>query len=689
MTTTLDVYSIVLPDDPSLRPGPKIRYTEWIGIVDNHKELLKMGKKPLPLVRRKTAQANFDDLDLDDVELEPPPPPPPDMHAKAKVPLRRGRHPRVDILMAEPEPSRAPPSPPARQPTQVLMPDSYAVRQKQELLSLEAAKSKEPAKPRGLKQSRFVSHLQRNHSEREASAKATGRVQSGWQKARTIVRVQSAADTLQDPKQAGATPANNEIADAADAFEQRHRHRSAIAERAAFESDNPRLRVLNTSTQRAQREFPRTVKEVRRNRVIVPHHLVDVTTFDGSNTRHEIPFDVYKSIWRPRALWADSGDLFDSHDVRLTRFSTHWVGALRMGVASVIVHDEFSRQVGDPEVDGIPDEVEQTAEAFWKHDVLISSLFAHYASFNLRLDAMALDSWLSFVSECTLLDKNSKACKLSDLQHVFTQTTMVEADMGIGMMLSRAGFLVAIVRTAINKFIVAREMNNVADAVARLIAVYVGSKLGAQVTRDPDAFRRNYCYGKHVTAVLKRNEATLRTCYECVSRLSYDGEVKTSTQTLPLDQWLRAMRALGMMDVDLSERDALRCFSASRMVVGNHQSTRGRHEDTHLPFEGFLEALCRVAAQKALPTEEEIDEWARAAGPPTRPDAGEYMASLRTSRPKVANALLKSRKIDWCGAIPVQGFERRVEHTISLLGYAVKQLQMKAGRTWRMPLPEG
>ena len=60
------------------------------------------------------------------------------------------------------------------------------------------------------------------------------------------------------------------------------------------------------------------------------------------------------------------------------------------------------------------------------------------------------------------------------------------------------------------------------------------------------------------------------------------------------------------MDRDLSERDALRCFSWSRMAVEDYQSHKGHHKNTVLPFEGFLEALCRVAAQKALATDEEV-----------------------------------------------------------------------------------
>lgn len=63
------------------------------------------------------------------------------------------------------------------------------------------------------------------------------------------------------------------------------------------------------------------------------------------------------------------------------------------------------------------------------------------------------------------------------------------------------------------------------------------------------------------------------------------------------------------------------------MAVGDVQTHRGLYEDTHLPFEGFMEALCRIAAQKALPTEAELVAFAAANG--CKPDAGEYMAQVR------------------------------------------------------------
>jgi len=53
--------------------------------------------------------------------------------------------------------------------------------------------------------------------------------------------------------------------------------------------------------------------------------------------------------------------------------------------------------------------------------------------------------------------------------------------------------------------------------------------------------------------------------------------------------------------VDLSVTDAVHCFTSSRMTVVDTSTTRGVIRANHLPFEGFLEALCRAASLKGWP----------------------------------------------------------------------------------------
>ena len=64
----------------------------------------------------------------------------------------------------------------------------------------------------------------------------------------------------------------------------------------------------------------------------------------------------------------------------------------------------------------------------------------------------------------------------------------------------------------------------------------------------------------------------------------------------PLCQAL--LRALGLIDADLSEANATLCFAWSRTAVVDDATPKGHLRETHLTREGFFEALCRVAVLK-------------------------------------------------------------------------------------------
>ena len=85
-----------------------------------------------------------------------------------------------------------------------------------------------------------------------------------------------------------------------------------------------------------------------------------------------------------------------------------------------------------------------------------------------------------------------------------------------------------------------------------------------------------------------------------------------------------------------------------------------------MPFEAFMEALCRLALLKALPTDDEI----RATG---APHAGIYLSQLRERDPAGYKALIKERSRLW-GDDPdlVQPVHRCVAHMLSLLVHQLK-----------------
>lgn len=94
----------------------------------------------------------------------------------------------------------------------------------------------------------------------------------------------------------------------------------------------------------------------------------------------------------------------------------------------------------------------------------------------------------------------------------------------------------------------------------------------------------------------------------------------------------------------------------------------GKVRESNLPFEGFLEALCRVAALKALPTPEELVARGKA-------DCQAFLNDLATSEKE---AFFAARRSMW-------GQETRcrsvAENTQVIIDYVFKQIETQtAGR---------
>ena len=93
---------------------------------------------------------------------------------------------------------------------------------------------------------------------------------------------------------------------------------------------------------------------------------------------------------------------------------------------------------------------------------------------------------------------------------------------------------------------------------------------------------------------------------------------------------------------------------------------RGAIKETHLPFEGFLEALCRVSVLKALPTDHEID----AAG---ASHAGTHLETMRKDDRAGYEKLMATRAQPFEEEEPrLQPLHRCVAHLLEVLFYAIE-----------------
>ena len=137
---------------------------------------------------------------------------------------------------------------------------------------------------------------------------------------------------------------------------------------------------------------------------------------------------------------------------------------------------------------------------------------------------------------------------------------------------------------------------DVSDALYKLLVEDIMPTLNPRVlTPSPNAFRAKLCYRQEVDTVLKGYEPSLRAVFTAMCVTGGRGEKE---RHLALGEWVLLGRGTELIGVDCSERDASMCFAWSRMCVVDELTERGRMRDSHLPFEGFLEALIRMSILK-------------------------------------------------------------------------------------------
>ena len=101
--------------------------------------------------------------------------------------------------------------------------------------------------------------------------------------------------------------------------------------------------------------------------------------------------------------------------------------------------------------------------------------------------------------------------------------------------------------------------------------------------------------------VSEAHKKSLQAVFEGIAD-SGGGPVGHSREKLMLDYiefhtFLKNARILGK---DVSDREAKLCFAWSRMSTFDSRSTKGYLRETNLPFEGFLEAIIRIAMCKVM-----------------------------------------------------------------------------------------
>ena len=297
---------------------------------------------------------------------------------------------------------------------------------------------------------------------------------------------------------------------------------------------------------------------------------------------------------------------------------------------------------------------------------------------------MSLNQWTQFIEECKLADNKSKFLKKSDLDRLFIaidtkaamtqQAIQAKADHKTKVnkdhddlkkkVLHRVEFMVGLVHIAIFKYVQTGLLSDVSDAVYKLLAEDIMPQLNPRmITPSPNLFRQKICYRQDVDQVLRKYESSLRNLFMgmCVT-----GGRGMKEEHMNLEEWKNLCRGVELIAPDCSERDAAMCFAWSRMCVIDELTVAGRMRDSHLPFEGFLEAIVRLSVLKVLPTDQEIEEYGCT-------DAGEYYTKLRTNNEEAYQKLISDpeRNPLW-GERPRQPVGRCVAHVCAMLVHSLR-----------------
>ena len=417
--------------------------------------------------------------------------------------------------------------------------------------------------------------------------------------------------------------------------------------------------------------FRLSVSQLERNRYIEPHKLATIRVYKAKKrslkqvglavlAAKKPEWSLDSSIWAPRKKWCDSLNLYDTDDCERKKFDWIWQTCREeQGIDKLILRNDDDGGA-DEDGDGTPDEVAEVGDVLWDFHDLLFCLFDYYCGVGANLLAMAFNQWSELLEDCQLVNKKSKFCKKADMDRLFIAVDTRQGKPSKA--LSRVEFLAALVHLCINKYVLTGEVKDVSEAMFKLLQEDVEGHMEPRLFEEANVFRSQICYRQDVSEVLAKHEVSLRRLFKGVGEA--DGRTVASKHMASLvsfAEWKLFVRQCKLVGPDLTERDAKLAFVWSRMAIINGASNRGAEKEANLPFEGFLEALCRLAVLKSLPIDAELE----AAG---TLDAGLYVRHLYVTDEAAYDELIATRSSPWPGNFNMgQPPGRCVEHLIMMI----------------------
>ena len=271
--------------------------------------------------------------------------------------------------------------------------------------------------------------------------------------------------------------------------------------------------------------------------------------------------------------------------------------------------------------------------------------------------------------------------------------------------LSRGEFVAALVKLSIERFVYSKQnpknpLKDVSDALDKLFVEYIEASLGKPLPGCsmpripmPNSFRESVCYTRTMSDTLKPLASSLRIIFAGLAHISFE-KSRTSPPKLPVPKkskkatrvdeheqtiswvvvsglvsfadWCNFVSALGLKGI--AQREYVLSFVYSVMCVIDASTEEGGIKERSLPFEGFLEAIIRLATTLPIPNDQQLADAGFV-------HAGPYLSQLAELNEIRFAALTKEQACEW-GDTPNEALSgsmpRRIEHFVDMIKRRMK-----------------
>ncbi|KOO26628.1 camp-dependent protein kinase regulatory subunit [Chrysochromulina tobinii] len=504
-------------------------------------------------------------------------------------------------------------------------------------------------------------------------------------------------------------------------FEKRHHRRAGRVAQLLQGLSNPKheSKKLNDA-------FEDGIGEVRRNRFFVELPVLGPYVGHASDWRKPLPMTMSEAeagraarlggsvgdrrtnskaktwrvedsvLWAPRKETSLSGDLYETQQSLRRMFEADWSLARRgHGLLKLIINSDDAGMRGaraDREGELLTDEVEEVRETLFSHARFMYGVLDYYAGKDAR-NVKNLSGNSDYEPEVFDIGVTSLLCICRDgrlispafparlIELIFLtvdapEKSTVHLDKhNRPSRLNRHEFMEVIIRIAIEKYVRSGRIADVSDALEELFRS-LELHLPPECMHNTNAFRARYLYIKSTSLVLRRHAPSLRALYVkyAEGNEGASANVLDTRSLLSLAEWLALLEHLGLFaNEQLTQCDARLIFLWSRIRCCDDYSNASERALRNLSYQDFLEAIVRLAAILALPTDEEIAE-AHAA------DGGQYLLTLEEQATTEFRRFVHQRKQPLERATasgPRQPIARCVDH---LMHYVARIVEANTSR---------